>query len=471
VSKKSIFASIIENRMSYKVIILHNALIALILSACTGYDATSDVAYPLRFSTDTLRFDTVFSTLGSATHRLTVYNPNPYTVRTRISRADARSPFRYNADGTTLTAECDVEIAGRDSMYLFAEVTVDPQNSDWPVRILDSLLFETGRHRQQVYSEAYGQDVVILKNATVGNETWQSAKPYLIEGTLVVDTLQTLHIQQGTRIFLTSGANIRIKGTLIATGSVEHPVLFSGTRTDKNYGQWPGQWGSILLTTASRDNLLRHVEIRNGTNGLLIGNPNSHPAPLVKLEAVAIHDMSYSGLMGFSSDLNVSNCLVYNCNYYTVGLFCGGNCTFTHCTFANPYSSHIRRKGVPVFSANNVYQNRTGDVPLLINCFNSIIEGNADEELSLGNGVSCRFSYCLIRTQSDASATAGFETVLARLDPMFVRPEEGDFRLSKTSPARDAGNRELAETTPLDMLGNDRLKDLAPDIGAFEWKD
>jgi hypothetical protein len=456
--------------MSSKTVILHWAVVTLIAAACTKYERPSDAAFSLRFSADTLRFDTVFTTFGSTTHRLIVYNPNHQTVLTHVSRRGNPSPFRYNVDGMSLTDGCDVEIAGRDSIYVFVEVTAHPQNSDLPIRILDSVQFKTGAHLQQVYSEAYGQDVVILKNAVIGNETWQSAKPYLIEGALTVDTLQTLHIKQGTRIFLAPGADMRIKGTLIAEGSVEHPILFSGMRMEKSYRKMPGQWGSILLTTASRDNLLQHVEIRNGTNGLLTGSPaGSNPLPFVKLDAVSIHDMSYSGLMCFSSDLYASNCLVYNCNYYTVGLFCGGNSQFVHCTFANHYSSLIKRKGIPVFSANSSYQNHTGVVPLSVSCFNSIIEGNANEELSLGTGISFRFNHCLLRTRTDASLP-GFETVFTGIDPMFAEPEEGDFNLSETSPARDAGNREWAETEPLDMRGNSRLEDHSPDLGAFEWK-
>jgi hypothetical protein len=449
---------------------LHWTVIALITAACTGYETSSAPAFRLRFSADTLRFDTVFTTVGSITHRLIVYNPNQQSVKIHVSKEGNHSPFRYNVDGIPLMNECDVEIAGRDSMYVFAEVTVNPQNSDLPIRILDSVRFETDGYLQQVYLEAYGQDAVILKNAAIGNEIWQSVKPYLIEGTLTVDTLQTLNIKEGTRIFLAPGADIRIKGTLIAEGSVEHPILFSGIRMEKTYRKLPGQWGSILLTTASRDNLLRHVEIRNGTNGLLIGRPGTHPLPSVALDAVSIHDMSYSGLMCFSSDLYASNCLIYNCNYYTVAVFCGGNGMFAHCTFANNYSSYIKRKGIPVFSAHRDYQNQTSDVPLSIGCFNTIIEGNMYEELSLGNGISYRFDHCLLRTGADTSLP-GFEMVISRLDPMFIAPEEDDFRLNATSPARDAGSRNQAENLPLDMLGNGRLKDHAPDLGAFEWND
>ncbi|MDR2848246.1 MAG: hypothetical protein LBV39_03985, partial [Bacteroidales bacterium] len=188
----------ISIRFTLKAFLTYCLLIVGV-TACSKYGVSSDPSFRLNFSVDTVRFDTVFTTYGSATHRLMVYNPQKQAVRTRISHiGGAMSAFRLNVDGKSLSGEaCEVEIAGRDSMYVFVEVTVNPQNSELPVWILDSIMFETNTNLQHVYLEAFGQDVVIYRNDTIQGGVWQGSKPYLIEGSLVVDTLQNLHIGEG----------------------------------------------------------------------------------------------------------------------------------------------------------------------------------------------------------------------------------------------------------------------------------
>jgi hypothetical protein len=445
-------------------------LIACALTACSKYGLSSDPAFRLAFSVDTVRFDTVFTTYGSATHRLMVYNPNQQAVRTRISYPQSASTaFRLNVDGKPLAEACEVEIAGKDSMFVFVEVTVNPQNSELPVWVLDSVLFETNTNLQRVYLEAYGQDVWLYRNDTIQGRTWQGAKPFLIEGLLVIDTLQTLHIGEGVRIFLRQGANICIKGSLIAEGSAEQPIVFSGSRLESDYRYIPGQWGSLRFATASRDNLLRHVEIRDGTNGLLFGNPEAENTPFIRLDAVAVHDMSYSGLMAFASDIEATNVLVANCNYYTVGLFCGGTARFTHCTLANNYSSNIRRKGMSVLTVDTEYQGHTNALPAMANFYNSIIYGTMSEELFLGKNTACSFSYCMLKTELDAFHSS-FADVFINKNPLFFSPEKENFRLNSHSPACNAGNPNFAATTPTDMDGNSRTADKAPDLGAWEYR-
>ncbi|MDV7394966.1 hypothetical protein RZS08_26510, partial [Arthrospira platensis SPKY1] len=82
----------------------------------------------LAFSTDTLRFDTVFTELGSSTRILKVYNTYGQFLRiSSISFATGESTrFRMNVDGLPGEFFEDVEIAPNDSIYVFVEVTIDP---------------------------------------------------------------------------------------------------------------------------------------------------------------------------------------------------------------------------------------------------------------------------------------------------------------------------------------------------------
>jgi hypothetical protein len=442
----------------------------LFILSCSRNDITTDPGCRLAFSADTVQFDTVFTMLGSATHRLMVYNPNKQAIRTNIALAGgSSSPFRLNIDGLAAESAKGVEIAARDSMYIFVEVTVDPQNSDLPVVIGDSILFETNTNRQRVCLEAYGQDVYILRNETVGATTWAGPKPYLVYGQLTVDTLETLRIEAGVHVYLHRDAGIHVKGSLVAEGTADQPIVMTGDRLEKMYRDIPGQWGSITFGTASRDNLLRHVEIRNGTNGLVFGNPRYGQIPAITLDAVAVTNMSNAGITVFAADVDAVNCLAANCGSHVVGLFGGGTSRFAYCTVANNYSPYIRRTSTAVLTVNQTYSDIEGKIPGNVFFGNSIIYGTMSNEIDVNGADACMFDRCLLRTAMD-TATSGFANVLVNTDPMFIEPSKANFRLKEKSPARDAGDSGIVPPVTEDIDGNSRTVGPAPDLGAYEWR-
>ncbi len=444
-------------------------LILLLIISCSRNDITTDPSCRLAFSADTIQFDTVFTTLGSATHRLMVYNPNKQAIRTNIALAGgSNSPFRLNIDGLAAESAQDVEIAARDSLYIFVEVTIDPQNSDLPVVIGDSILFETNTNRQRVRLEAYGQDVFILRNEIVGNITWTGPKPYLVYGQLTVDTLETLRIEAGVHVYLNKEAGIHVKGSLVAEGTADNPIVFTGDRLEKMYRDIPGQWGSIIFGTASRDNLLRHVEIRNGTNGLVFGNPRYEQIPAITLDAVAVTNISNAGITILAADVDAVNCLATNCGSHAIGLFCGGSSRFIYCTVANNYSPYIRRTSTAALMVSQTYADIEGKIPGNVFFGNSIIYGTMSNEIDVAEADTYMFDRCLLRTTMDTT-TSGFVNVLVNSDPLFIGPSDGNFRLKEESPVRDAGNSSIGASITEDMDGNNRIYGPAPDMGAYEW--
>ena len=105
---------------------------ASVLAACDDYDTfTTDRSAVLQFSTEQVVFDTLITTIPSATKTLTIYNRGDKGLRVRsVSLArGAASPFRLNVDGQDLSRTADnrgtdFEVRRRDSIIVRMEVTV-----------------------------------------------------------------------------------------------------------------------------------------------------------------------------------------------------------------------------------------------------------------------------------------------------------------------------------------------------------
>jgi len=113
-------------------------------SACRKDVLDTNPASKLSFSVDTVYFDTVFVTLGSVTQRFKIYNNSKDKIK--ISRikleGGSSSPFRLNIDGFPSDDLTDLEIEGEDSAFVFAEVTIDPNNQLNPFIVEDSIRFK-----------------------------------------------------------------------------------------------------------------------------------------------------------------------------------------------------------------------------------------------------------------------------------------------------------------------------------------
>ena len=105
----------------------------------------------LHFSNDTILFDTIFTSVGSITHQLTVYNHNNFDVTTNVRLSgNTEGNFRMNVDGESGNNIKNVIIGSNDNIFVFLEVTIDPTNTNTPYLVSDSILFITGNNHQDI---------------------------------------------------------------------------------------------------------------------------------------------------------------------------------------------------------------------------------------------------------------------------------------------------------------------------------
>ncbi len=446
--------------------------------SCEKDPVYEDPSAKLVFSTDTLHFDTIFTTIGSSTRHFKVYNPYDRSLEISSIRlsGDISSPFRINVDGIPGRKFSDVLIRGGDSIFIFVEATIDPVNGNHPVIVGDSVMFITNGNVQNVKLAAWGQDVKIIRDEVFGDETLSAEKPYLIYGNILVDTSRVLTLDPGVRMYFYRNSGLHVAGSLIAEGTGDNPVVFEAARTEASYRNIPGQWDGIRLMPGSTGNRLVNVRIRNAVNGLVVEAVSAEESTTLYLAYSRIENMTHAGLTGRGAAIYAYNTVISNCGHHLAALTAGGDYTFYHCTLANFWNFSSRR--TPSVVIENYYVDSDGGInvtPVRAVLGNSIIYGNNGSEIGFSvhseGAFDVVFDHCLIAAH--LSLTEDFEdnfvSCITGVNPGFVDPAKYNFRPDKESPAINAGNPDTGNLHPVDFDGRSRISDDAPDIGAFEW--
>jgi hypothetical protein len=439
----------------------------------------------LGFSVDTVMFDTVFTTIGSTTQHLKIYNPYSQKLlisSIKLAKGDL-SNFRLNINGVSANQIDNVEIAPFDSMYIFVEVTIDPNGQNLPLVVKDSVEFLTNSNHQDVDLVAWGQDFKLVRKEVLSNTRWTSEKPYLVYNYAYVDSNATLTIDPGTKIYFHKDAGLYVKGRIVANGTVENPILMFGDRLETVYDNVPDQWNGVLLYSGSKNNEFSNVEIKNANIGLQVGNIEDEGFAEVNLFNVKIQNMAYAGIFALKSSINAANCLITNCGFYATALLVGGSYEFTHCTIANYWGGYsFKARTTPSVLISNIL-NISKDTPDYVgdlvkaNFSNCIITGNAADgnELFMKANSQALFNYkfdqCILQVSDTFKVNnqEHFVNILKGVDPKFVDPyKKYNFELDTLSKAKDAANRTISKLYPNDLKGRDRFSDNGPDIGALE---
>ncbi len=419
------------------------------------------------FSNDSVVFDTLLSDSRSSTRRLTIYNPNKQAIefsRIQLGKQNT-SDYSVIISGKAQNEVINERILGGDSLLVLIEVNVVPKNRNDPYLVKDSLVFNWNTNSEHVKLISWGQDGKRIRNEIPCNITWTNNRPYIISDTVLVQPNCQLVIEPGTQIFLENNATIFIQGTLTAIGDSANHIVFRNTRFDGIYDQIPGQWNGIYFLEGSNNNEIAFAEIFNGRTGLRLGTPDDNDIPDVQVSNTEIYNMSFAGILAFTSDLNAINCLIYNCGTYLTGNFAGGNYTYQHCTFSNDPSLFVQEQPAVQFSDNIEIDNNellTNDLTFeLTNC---IVWGSGEEELLISNGgganINANLTTNIIRSSQELP---GNFTSREFNFPGFTNAISFDYSLDSLAFAKGKG-------TDIGILNDIRnvVRDGMPDIGAFE---
>lgn len=481
--------------MKQTLSILLAAVLALLLlfSACRKDEVIStDSSLKLNFSADSVVFDTVFTSLGSITKYLMVYNNSNKRLNiSEIALANgSNSVFRMNVDGAAGTQLNDVEIAPNDSLFVLLRATIDPANQNNPFIVDEDLIFYTNGNEQKVKLVAWGQDAhYILADTKIGNfpkfkivadslETtvWTADKPYVIYGYALINSYGTLQIEAGARIHFhnNSGLWAYVDGVLKVLGNAENPVIFQGDRLDPDSRNLPGQWDRIWLMEGRQgfNHEIHHAIIRNGFIGLQVESFLSATSNQLNLSNTIIENHTGFGVFSRLFAIDAQNVVVANCGNYGVALTAGGAYRFLHSTIANNWTFGVRN--TPSLFYNNFLPDSLGNpipIPFFLEFGNSIIYGSNNEEIGSelvgGADTTYLFDHCLVKTERNISLWPGFVNSIKNEDPKFIDYAAFNYRPDTLSPVIGKGKTEIASMIPFDLDGISRLE--SPDLGAYQY--
>src|SRR5690554_1282944 len=397
----------------------------------------------LSFSVDIVLFDTVFTTVGSTTKRLKIYNPSnrPVKIDHVVLEGGKNSPFRVNLDGASGISFNDILLPAKDSLFMFVEVTLGENNDNSIYIIEDQIQFETNGKNQTVQLAAWGQDAHFYNNEYVEG-IWTNDKPHVIYNIALVDSAKTLTIQAGTKIYMHKGALLYVnRGVLNIQGSASQKVVIQGDRLEAFYNDIKGQYYGIYLSEVSTSTI-DHAIIKNGTAGVHVYSSNSSNTDYtLKITNTEIFNHSSYGIFNYSGgSILGENLVIHNNGQYAYFLLEGGAHNFRHSQFL----SYGAEGNQPAVAIKNYYTRDDG-ITYIGNInegifFNSIIYGNGDNQLVYDtitdNGaVTIHKNYHTnIIKQETIPLGASFIDNKWNENPLFTDIGSQDFKIKPNSP-------------------------------------
>ena len=472
--------------------------LALCFAACQEEIISDNPSLQLTFSHDTMLFDTVFTTMGSSTRKIMVYNPNKNAIKIEQVSMREGKYFHINLDGeNNRDLLRDITVRGGDSLFLLVKAYIDPLNEDSPVFIEDNIAFKVNGNIQNITLQAYGQDVIKIQGENglkiYQQLSLQGRKPYIIYDTVAI--AGDLQIEAGATIYMHEGAGIYAYGNVTALGTKDNPIIFRGDRTDMLFDSVPyrmasGQWNGLYLINEKQEvptYTLNYVDILSGNVGLYAYSTTTSQCPNMTLTNSRIHNHSIYGLVLQNVNAEVVNCEISNCASYCIYL-AGGTHEFTHNTIAAyygyPYTTlNIHNNPIAEDVAAVYINNLSKKTAKTISSFNNcIITGGRKNNLvvatPLADNYDGQFVGNYLRADSlpeafarnNVYATDSDSCAFKNIYYLYKEYHYYDFRLDTLSPARGIADSAITiskEIFTIDRLGQQRKAH--PDAGCYEF--
>ena len=452
-------------------------LVSTAAVSCISDEFTTSPSDVLTFSSDTLRFDTVFTDLGTPTARLKVFNRASKAVN--ISSIRMRSDdgvFSMNVDGVSGKVFEDVEIRANDSIFIFVECFVASNDDPRPFIVEGQMDFVTNGVTQTVALEAYGQNVNRLRGVTIESDAvFNDEMPYVVFDTLRVAEGATLTLRPGTRLLFHDKGMLQVDGRLLAIGETGRMISMRGDRLDDvlpdtGYEILAGQWQGVRFAPGSFGNRMEFVEMQSTVHGVMVDSCGVTDREKLTLVNSWLHNSQGNVLRSEHANVDAYGCCFSDGGEAVVWLR-GGRHQFVQCTMANYYLFAISPESILTLSYLKREESSGIVNPLMKASFENCIVYGITSPLTPGDLEGSDVYMRNVLLGVGGSDDDHFISCLWNENPEFETVRDDyvfNYRLQDDSPAIGAGNPLYVTPECMkDMDGTDRLQWGAPALGAY----
>jgi len=452
-----------------------SVLTCLFFISCKKDSFITSSSARLSTSADSLKYDTVFTSVGSITQSFKINNLNDQKLllsKIKLMGADT-SAFTININGHATSEVNNIEVAANDSIYIFVTVNINPTATNLPFIIQDSIQIQYNGNTRFVQLQAYGQNAHFLKGETLATNTnWVNDKPYVILDSFKIPEGLRLNISKGCRIHFHANAPMIVDGRLTVTGTKDEKVIFAGDRLDEEYKVLPASWPGIYFRESSNNSNFIFAVIKNAYQAIVAVGPSA--TTKVNLHQTIIDNAYDAGILCVASTVKADNTLISNCGK-NIALFLGGTYTFTSCTVASYGNNFISHKDPVLTVVNYDAQENTADMTAnFTNCIFWGDNGSVKDEVVISKKgttpFTVAFTNCIYKAES-IDADNYFTASKKNQDPLFdsvdVTKNYYDFHTATkpNAPGVDNGINTLFNS---DLDDNSRRVNGIEDIGAYE---
>lgn len=445
----------------------------------------------LKYSLDTLSFDTVFTTLGSFTAQVKIINPQNQKINISSIRLEGTNAayFHLNVDGVAGNSVSNIEVAAKDSIYVFATVKIDPNNINTPFVVEAKVVATLNGKDYSLPLLAYGQNAhYVLGDSVIPTTTWLTDRPYVVMRNAIIEKGNTLTIPPGCKIYMHADARLLIDGTLKAIGTKQDSIIFQGDRLDRKYfgnEGYPGEWGGLYFTSNSSANELNYVILKNCGSSTKFDGQSFQPAAIqvnidssgnpgyqLTLKNTIIENSIGYGILAFFGSVKAENCLINTCGAQAFVSFLGGRYEFTNCDFVTYGTNKVSHTSEPTMALLNYFKKSETEYDygeLVATFTNCVVYGSLDNEFfadrANGIGYTVTMNNCLLKNKDAIPTYVTMNNCIINQDPQFVDYNKWDYHPKQGSPLIDKGAN---SAPPADLDGKSRIG--TADIGCYEYQ-
>ncbi len=453
----------------------------------------------ISYNVDTFLFDTVFTAQGSSTRQLMIYNKENQSIKISSLRLKdgSNSPFYFTVNGHQGPIVKDIEIAAKDSVWVFLGVEIDPTNEDGPFIVNDELIATVNGNDFNLPINAFGQNAYYIVDSVLKTDTWLTDKPYVIINNALIDENETLTIPAGCRVYVNGNSRLYVLGTLKVNGTLEQPVIFQGDRLDRkkyigaDYAVG-GEWGGIYFFKQSQNNVINYAQINNAGASTRLGTSQALAAaiqldedsvkngtPKLRLTNTIIKNAQGYGIIAFNSSMYAENNLVIECGSDNICILEGGQYEINDCTlvsFGWDMNKHTDGAALRAMNYRMIDQNNYVGAHLQLTVNNSIIYGSLKNELVASKvddfNAVMTINNSLLKYDDSVEPFVQQNNTILNENPLFKTIPAGknyvdwDFQLTAESPVIGKGIQVGSLNT--DLLG--RTRNNPTSMGCYEFE-